>query len=215
MKIRDKGFIELHVEETNNLKQIFKVLERLGYRLVALVNVKLNQVDAEILEETRLLVLTKLYVTRENIYKLDKFYMYDLVSIHPWDRFSLNKFIRRREIDMVTLTPENLRVAPTKDQVKAMVEEGKAIEVLIKGFLHDVSKIKPLANYIRNILTVDDITIIISQGISNMYDLVNPRDVYTLLRVFLELDRYWVRKLLDEAIKFIVDTMYRKGVSCG
>ncbi|MFP3491323.1 MAG: hypothetical protein RXN86_00965, partial [Vulcanisaeta sp.] len=97
-------FVELHLGTTD--KPVINLLKRLGYGLAALT---VGNNDIEEIPTFR-----KLVITQNSTWKLRMVKNFDIVSVIPWSRFVLNKFISDERIDLITINDINKNTLPTK-----------------------------------------------------------------------------------------------------
>jgi len=214
-KISDKVFVELHVDvPSEELLNVLKVMESIGYDIVAIVNKTISEVSQLQHHLDRLLLLSKLYVTSRELGKILRvFRRFDLISVQPENRFVLNKIIRLPEVDLVTIDLTNLDAVPSKDQLKIMAEEGKALEILLDKVLTGSYKLlKALDILVHQVYKIDNLVLFFSQNVKSVYDVRNPRDVIALIQVITEIDNNYFKMLRESWLRYIVDTFYRRGV---
>ncbi len=212
--IKGKVFAELHVrvDSVDELAKILQVLEELGVDVVGVVNRSAGLLELQ--ERTRALLLSKLYLTdcsREVLRRARR--MYDIVAVRPENRFRLNKLIRAPEINVITLDFSDERQLPSRDQVKVMASEGKALEILIgSDLLSSQRMLGMLCKYLESIVATDDLVLIFSQNIRSVRDVRNPRDLMSFIAVLVDVDKRLLDDLRARLLDFLSDVFYLKGV---
>nr|MCG2881177.1 hypothetical protein [Vulcanisaeta sp.] len=104
-------FVELHLSSVD--KPLIRLLRRLGYGLAALTIGGGEDVD-------EIPIFKKLVITQNSAWKLRMYRSFDIVSVIPWNRFVLNKFISDDRIDVITINEVNINVIPSKPQARFM-----------------------------------------------------------------------------------------------
>jgi ribonuclease P/MRP protein subunit RPP1 len=194
-------FVELHLGTTD--RPVINLLKRLGYGLAALT---VGNNDIEEIPTFR-----KLVITQNSTWKLRMVKNFDIVSVIPWSRFVLNKFISDERIDLITINDINKNTLPTKSQARVMVREGKALEIVINPIInHGEQGLAFLRDLINEYTTVDELMIVISQGINNVTDIRNPRDIIELIHVLSGINA--IPLISDNPYELVVNAMYRRGV---
>jgi len=194
-------FVELHLGTTD--RPVINLLKRLGYGLAALT---VGNNDIEEIPTFR-----KLVITQNSTWKLRMVKNFDIVSVIPWSRFVLNKFISDERIDLITINDISKNALPTKPQARAMAREGKALEIVINPIInHGEQGLAFLRDLINEYTTVDELMIVISQGINNVTDIRNPRDIIELIHVLSSINA--APLISDNPYELIVNAMYRRGV---
>ncbi|MCG2869528.1 MAG: RNase P subunit p30 family protein [Vulcanisaeta sp.] len=195
-------FVELHLSSAD--KPLIRLLRRLGYGLAAL-----TIGGGEDVEEIP--IFKKLVITQNSAWKLRMYRSFDIVSVIPWNRFVLNKFISDDRIDVITINEVNINVIPSKPQARFMAKEGKALEIVLNPILkHGERGLAFLRDVINEYITVDGLTMVLSQGISNVADIRNPRDIIALISVLTGINADPL--ISDNPYELIVDAVYRRGV---
>ncbi len=212
IRIIRNGYTELHIECDEDLERIIKVLERLKCSVVGIVNYR-KELAVHLYDKTNILVLTKQYLCRDNFHKIRHWQHYDIVSVNPWDRFVINKFIGMDIIDVIVLDFSNEKAIPSKDQVRSLVKRGKAIEILVNKVVEKGEHaLRGMYRFLSDILHIDDLVLIFSQGISRIEDVRNPRDVYAFIQVLLEIDKSVLIEMRKRVIEFLTDVFYKRGL---
>ncbi|MGC8542391.1 MAG: RNase P subunit p30 family protein [Vulcanisaeta sp.] len=195
-------FVELHLGSAD--RRLISLLKRLGYGLVALIISGNNDIE-------ELPAFRKLVITKGSAWKIGLSRSFDLVSVVPWSRFALNKLISDDRIDAITVNEVNRKVLPSKAQARAMAREGKALEIVINPIVSNgESGLAFLRDVINDYSTIDGLRIVVSQGISKVSDVRNPRDIVELIRVLTGVD---AKPLISEnPYELLVDALYRRGV---
>ncbi len=195
-------FVELHLGSMD--KKLIKLLAKLGYGMAAIVTGGDNDID-------EFPIFRKLIITQGSAWKIKMYESFDLVSVIPWSRFTLNKLISDDRIDVVTINTVNRRLLPSKAQARVMAKEGKALEIVINPIVsYGVEGLAFLRDVINNYSTINGLRIVLSQGISKVSSVRNPRDVAKLMEVLTGID---VSSMLsDEPYELLVDAMYKRGV---
>ncbi|MGC8597835.1 MAG: hypothetical protein ACP5NY_08005 [Thermocladium sp.] len=184
-----KGLVEFDLR--NHSFYIDKVLMRLGY--IAAVSPKPSG-------PWDLLVLSKVERGRGRLM--------EIAAVKAPDRFRLNKYIYRRDIDVVTVIPGS--AVPSKAQLRALAGQGKAVEVVIGDFI----RLDP-GGLIRVLDLMEDVkglTLIFSQGVTDLRSVKNPMDILNYLDALTGRRRPWVDPLLRSPLDYLVDVMYRRGI---
>jgi ribonuclease P/MRP protein subunit RPP1 len=195
-------FVELHLSSAD--KPLIRLLRRLGYGLAALTIGGGEDVD-------EIPIFKKLVITQNSAWKLRMYRSFDIVSVIPWNRFVLNKFISDDRIDVITINEVNINVIPSKPQARFMAKEGKALEIVLNPILkHGERGLAFLREVINEYITVDGLTMVLSQGISNVADIRNPRDIIALISVLTGINADPL--ISDNPYELIVDAVYRRGV---
>ncbi|MCG2886744.1 MAG: RNase P subunit p30 family protein [Vulcanisaeta sp.] len=195
-------FVELHLSSAD--KPLIRLLRRLGYGLAALTIGGGEDVD-------EIPIFKKLVITQNSAWKLRMYRSFDIVSVIPWNRFVLNKFISDDRIDVITINEVNINVIPSKPQARFMAKEGKALEIVLNPILkHGERGLAFLRDVINEYITVDGLTMVLSQGISNVADIRNPRDIIALISVLTGINADPL--ISDNPYELIVDAVYRRGV---
>ncbi|BDR93510.1 RNase P subunit p30 family protein [Vulcanisaeta souniana] len=195
-------YVELHLGSVD--KKLIKLLVMLGYGMAAIVTGGGNDID-------EFPVLRKLVITQGSAWKIKMYKNFDLVSVIPWSRFVLNKLISDDRIDVVTINTINKRLLPSKAQARVMAEEGKALEIVITPIVsYGERGLAFLRDVISDYSTIDGLRIVLSQGISKVSDVRNPRDVVELMEVLTGIDVSGM--FSDEPYELLVDAMYRRGI---
>ncbi|MCG2863196.1 MAG: hypothetical protein L7G99_02135 [Vulcanisaeta sp.] len=195
-------FVELHLSSAD--KPLIRLLRRLGYGLAALTIGGGEDVD-------EIPIFRKLVITQNSAWKLRMYRSFDIVSVIPWNRFVLNKFISDDRIDVITINEVNINVIPSKPQARFMAKEGKALEIVLNPILkHGERGLAFLRDVINEYITVDGLTMVLSQGISNVADIRNPRDIIALISVLTGINADPL--ISDNPYELIVDAVYRRGV---
>jgi ribonuclease P/MRP protein subunit RPP1 len=195
-------FVELHLSSVD--KPLIRLLRRLGYGLAALTIGGGEDVD-------EIPIFKKLVITQNSAWKLRIYRSFDIVSVIPWNRFVLNKFISDDRIDVITINEVNIDVIPSKPQARFMAKEGKALEIVLNPILkHGERGLAFLRDVINEYITVDGLTMVLSQGISNVADIRNPRDIIALISVLTGINADPL--ISDNPYELIVDAVYRRGV---
>ncbi|MFP3215851.1 MAG: RNase P subunit p30 family protein [Vulcanisaeta sp.] len=195
-------FVELHLSSVD--KPLIRLLRRLGYGLAALTIGGGEDVD-------EIPIFKKLVITQNSAWKLRMYRSFDIVSVIPWNRFVLNKFISDDRIDVITINEVNINVIPSKPQARFMAKEGKALEIVLNPILkHGERGLAFLRDVINEYITVDGLTMVLSQGISNVADIRNPRDIIALISVLTGINADPL--ISDNPYELIVDAVYRRGV---
>lgn len=195
-------FVELHLSSVD--KPLIRLLRRLGYGLAALTIGGGEDVD-------EIPIFRKLVITQNSAWKLRMYRSFDIVSVIPWNRFVLNKFISDDRIDVITINEVNIDVIPSKPQARFMAKEGKALEIVLNPILkHGERGLAFLRDVINEYITVDGLTMVLSQGISNVADIRNPRDIIALISVLTGINADPL--ISDNPYELIVDAVYRRGV---
>ncbi len=214
-RISDRAFVELHVDVPDSeLVETLRVMEKIGYDIIAVVNRTVSQV-AEIQEHlSRALILSKLYVHSRELGKIPRLIAkFDLIAVQPENRFVLNKIVRLPEVDIVTVDLTNIGALPSKDQLKVMAEEGKALEVLIDQVLAGGYRaLKIFDMLIQQALRIDNLVLFFSQNVKNLYSIKNPRDILALVQVVADLSSSYLKTLREDWLRYIVDIFYKRGV---
>ncbi|ADN51415.1 RNase P subunit p30 family protein [Vulcanisaeta distributa] len=194
-------FVELHLGSTD--RKLIRLLKALGYGLVALV---IGGNDVEELPTFR-----KLVITRGSAWKIRMFKNFDIVSVVPWSRFVLNKLISDDRVDVVTINEVNRDILPSKAQARVMAREGKALEIVINSIVSNgEAGLAFLRDVINEYSTIDGLRIIVSQGVSKVSDVRNPRDIAKLIEVLTNAN---AKPLVsDNPYEVLVDALYKRGV---
>ncbi len=193
-------FVELHLGSTD--RKLIRLLKALGYGLVALV---IGGNDVEELPTFR-----KLVITRGSAWKIRMFKNFDIVSVVPWSRFVLNKLISDDRVDVITIDEVNRDILPSKAQARVMAREGKALEIVINPIVSNgEAGLAFLRDVINEYSTIDGLRIIVSQGVSKVSDVRNPRDIAKLIEVLTNAN---AKPLVsDNPYEVLVDALYRRG----
>ncbi len=136
---------------------------------------------------------------------------FDLVSVVPWSRFVLNKLISDDRVDVITINEVNRDILPSKAQARIMAREGKALEIVINPIVSNgEAGLAFLRDVINEYSTIDGLRIIVSQGVSKVSDIRNPRDIAKLIEVLTNVN---AKPLVsDNPYEVLVDALYRRGV---
>ncbi len=215
VKIVEKANVNLHVECTESELElkILRLMERAGYDIVALVNKDLHYVSKLQESLSRVLLLSKLCISGRELRRYERrLSRYDIIAVRPEDRFVLNKLIRLPEVDMVTVYSHERDAVPSKDQMKIMSQEGKALEILIDAeVLRDPKKLKLFDILLHEALRVEELTVIVTNVVTRVEDVRQPLDLEAFLAVLLE-DRCIVREMRRRWLEYIVYMFYKRGV---
>jgi hypothetical protein len=184
-----KGLVEFDLR--NHSPHIDSILTGLGY--IAAVSPKPSG-------PWNLLVLSKVERGRGRLM--------EVAAVKAPDRFRLNKYIYRRDIDVVTVAPGS--AVPSKAQLRALADQGKAVEVVIGDFI----RINPsgLIQVLDLMEDVRGLTLIFSQGVTDVRSVKNPMDILNYLDALTGHRRPWIDPLLRSPLDYLVDVMYRRGV---
>ena len=195
-------FVELHLGSVD--RRIVRLLRRLGYGLVALVVGGNNDIE-------EIPTFRKLVIMQRSAWKIRMSSHFDLVSVVPWSRFVLNKLISDDRVDVITINEVNRNILPSKDQARIMAREGKALEIVVNPIVSNgEAGLAFLRDVINEYSTIDSLRIIVSQGISKVSDVKNPRDIVELIKVLTGIDAKLM--VTDNPYEVIVDALYRRGV---
>ena len=200
-------FVELHLQTVD--EAVLRALERLGYSAAAVV----GDFDiARAQEATNILLVRKVMLGAP---RPRGRHWPHIVAVVPRDRFALNKFIRKADVDVITISEVDEGKVPSKAQARVMAREGKALEIVVNPILSRGSRgLSFLRRLLETLSTVDELPIIVSQGIAAGSDVRNPRDVAALLSL-IEPGRGWISSMSELAVGVIVDAMFRRGVCIG
>lgn len=131
----------------------------------------------------------------------------EVVAVRAPDRFRLNKLIYRRDIDVVTIAPGT--AVPSRAQMRALADQGKAVEVVVGGeFMRsDPRRLLEILDLMEDFVGAS----LFSQGASTIGEIKNPLDILNYLDAMTGRRRPWVDPLLKNPLDYLVDTMYRRG----
>ncbi|MGC8605955.1 MAG: RNase P subunit p30 family protein [Vulcanisaeta sp.] len=195
-------FAELHLASVD--KSLIKLLSRLGYGLVAITVGGSNDI-------VELPIFRKLVITQNSTWKISMHKNFDIVSVIPWNRFVINKFINDERIDLITINDVDKNALPSKPQARVMANEGKALEIVLNPIIrHGEHGLAFLRDIINEYSVIDGLKIVVSQGISKVSDVRNPRDIIELMRVLSNVDAKPF--LSDYPSEILVDAVYKRGV---
>ncbi|GGP22244.1 hypothetical protein GCM10007981_17530 [Thermocladium modestius] len=131
----------------------------------------------------------------------------EVVAVRAPDRFRLNKLIYRRDIDVVTIAPGT--AVPSRAQMRALADQGKAVEVVVGEFMRsDPRRLLEILDLMEDFVGAS----LFSQGASTIGEIKNPLDILNYLDAMTGRRRPWVDPLLKNPLDYLVDTMYRRGV---
>nr|KJR72734.1 MAG: hypothetical protein TU36_00205 [Vulcanisaeta sp. AZ3] len=195
-------FIEFHLGSTD--KALIRLLKRLGYGLALLTIDGGNDIE-------EIPIFRKLVITQGNTWKIKMREGFDVISIIPWNRFVLNKFISNDRINVITINDINKNILPSKPQAKIMAREGKALEFILNPIIkHGERGLAFLRDAINEYSTIEGLKIVISQGITSVTDVRNPRDIVELVSMLTGVD---ARPLVsDNPYEVLTDAIYQRGV---
>jgi hypothetical protein len=194
-------FVELHLASLE--PRVLATMESVGYGAAALA-------AGRGYVETNIMLLSKLVITEGGAWKLRMHGEFDIVSVIPWSRFVLNKFIRDERIHVITIDDTRRGAVPSRAQARVMAREGKALEVVVNPIL-DKGGLAFLRELLNSMIHVDGLVVLISQGISDTRDVRNPRDVAALLGILAPGFR-WELAMSQGAYAFISDVAYMRGI---
>ncbi|NPA69362.1 MAG: hypothetical protein GXO26_01010 [Crenarchaeota archaeon] len=199
--------IQVETDDLDKVSKIVKICERLDYDIIFLT-LRNYRRYVRILEESNILVLRKIIVTGSRGIPKN----YDMISAKAINRFILNKLIRVRDIDSIVVDVENRDEVPSKDQLKILKNEGKAIEIMLKlDKLLDFKYLRSLEVFLTTCIRCG-ITFFFYIPVRDIYDLKNPYDVYSVIEVLCNVDPSFIRELKVRQLQFISDIFYRRGL---
>ncbi len=216
IKILDRAYICLHVSVSDNesLVRILNIMDNIGYDIIAIVNKTIREVSQIQDRVKRSLLLSKLCVSGRELkkYRSSALQRYDIISVRPEDRFILNKLIRTPSVDIVTVYAHERDAIPSKDQLKIMAIEGKALEILVDySVLYEYRKLKSFDILLNQALEIEGLTVFVTNVVNKVSDIRCPGDLEHFLYILTE-DRYVIRELRRKWLEFVVYTFYKRGV---
>lgn len=213
VKIIERANLCLHIEHIDNELEVLKLMEKIGYDIVALVNREVQYVSKIQDSLDRMLVLSKLCVPGRELRRYERrLSRYDIIAVRPEDRFILNKLIRLPEVDMITVYAHERDSTPSKDQMKIMSQEGKALEILVNSdVLQDSKKLKLFDILLHEALRIEDLVVIVTNVVTRIEDVRQPLDLEAFLTVLLE-DKTIARSMRKRWLEYITYVFYKRGV---
>ncbi|WP_069808075.1 RNase P subunit p30 family protein [Vulcanisaeta thermophila] len=201
-------FVEFHINTLD--PRVIHIMRSVGYSV--LVTTATRQPD-----NPELPIFTKLVLTQGSMWRVRLARRYDVVSVIPWSRFVLNKLITDERIDVITINTVNREVTPSKAQARVMAREGKALEFVLKPIISmGEAGLLFLRNSLMEYMHIDGLRVIVSQGVDDVYDVRNPRDVVALLSLLTGMDVKELSSLVgDNPMGIISDAIYRRGLCVG
>ncbi|NPA24185.1 MAG: hypothetical protein GXO23_07820 [Crenarchaeota archaeon] len=199
--------IQIESNDAENVTKIVKICEKLDYDII-FVTLRSYNKYLRILEKSEPVILRKTIVKGTRNIPED----FDMVSARAVNRFVLNKLIRAIEIDSIVVDVENRCEVPSKDQLKIIKEEGKAVEILLKiDKLLDIKYLRSLETFLNQCVKCG-VTFFLYVPVRDAYDVKCPYDVYSVVELLCNADSRFIGELKVRQLQFLSDLFYRRGL---
>ncbi len=198
-------YVEFHLGTLDD--NVLRLLARLGYGVV------LTYVGFKATSDA-LPIFAKIFITRETTWRFRLIRKYTIVAVRPWNRFVLNKYAADERVDVITIDAPDKEALPSKAQARLMAERGKALEIVLNPILKYGEKgLVFLRDVLVKYTKIEDLRIIVSQGVSGIKDVRNPRDVRDLIEILTGLNAEPF--LCENPYEVLSDAIFRRGVCIG
>ena len=216
-----KRFVDLHIVNPSNVEDVFRFLSLLGYGMVGLT---LNQKPEKIWENWKKLgekfgvdVVSRINLKPSSTHELLGWLgnlrrKFELIAVTCESKPVLNVAARDHRVDLLNLTPLNLRLF---DEAAAGLASNSnvALEISLNPIVKMERKMFPrIFFYVRRCLNLTKkygIPIVVSSGASNILEIKPPRDLAAFIQIF-GLDKEIALKTVSEIPKKIVEKNRKK-----